>query len=288
MKSVVKWLSTPYYFNPSSWFKLKTSLILGLSSFLFLYIFRPFSISSLEEKIIFEYTFGISFVSFLGAFCILIVPPLVFKDFFHEEKWTVGKNLLLIFLGLLFIGTFLWFFANTYRAKNNSESINYLVFLTYTYISGAIPISFMIFINEKNVRLRREKKAEFISEINVLKPKQLFNKNIIIYADNQKEFLNISIDNLVYVTSQGNYASFFTLKNNYLKEQILRVTLSKVSDELSQYSNMIRCHKSFIINTKFIKKISGNARGYLLHVDCIPFQIPVSRSFGKESLKKLI
>ena len=288
MESIKKWLSTPYYFNPSSWFKLKTSFILAISLFCFLYVFRPFTISFLEEKYVFEYTFGISLTVFLGSSYMLFVPPLLFKDYFDEDHWTIGKNILLLFISLFINGTILWYLVCIYRTNLGLEPIKYPVFLAYTYLSGAFPIFLIIVINEKKARLKREKKAEVISELTNLKPKEVFEKKVIIYADNQKEFLKISIDNLVYITSQGNYASFFSIKNNDLKEEILRVTLTKVMNELSDYKTIIRCHKSYIINSKYIKKISGNARGYLIDTDILPFQIPVSRSFSKESLEKLI
>jgi len=69
---------------------------------------------------------------------------------------------------------------------------------------------------------------------------------------------------------------------------ILRVTLTKIDEELQDYTSIIRCHKSYIINVNFITDISGNARGYLLKSDVIPFDIPVSRNFSKQSLKGLL
>ena len=68
----------------------------------------------------------------------------------------------------------------------------------------------------------------------------------------------------------------------------MRVTLTKIEKELQDYNKIIRCHKSYIVNVNFINNINGNARGYLLKSDEIPFNIPVSRSFSKQSLKSLL
>ena len=110
------------------------------------------------------------------------------------------------------------------------------------------------------------------------------------HSDNRKEFIGFDINNLIYITSQGNYASFFLKKENSydLKEEILRVTLSKIESNLKNYSSIIRCHKSYIINTSYIDDITGNARGYLLKSKFLSFEIPVSRKFSKNSLFGLL
>ena len=291
MKRIISWLSKPYYFNPSIKFKLKTSLILGFFVFIFLYIFKPFTLSSFESFLL-EYTFGIGVFTFLGVFLVMSVPPLIFTDYFNEDKWTVGRNILLIIISMLFIGSVLWYCASIYKDEKGITNISLQLFLFYTFLVGAIPVFFAVYINEKNEARKRRKRAQ---EIIAYKKKKLLEKEkvlkpeIVIYSDNKKEKLSFEINDLVYITSQGNYASFYLKKENgELKEKILRVTLSKIEKELDGYTKVIRCHKSFIINTNYITHISGNARGYLLESDVISFNIPVSRSFSKQSLMSLL
>lgn len=288
MKKIRKWLSMPYYFNPSIKIKLKISFSLGLFIFIFLYIFRPFYLN-LFEVILLEYTLAIGITAFISAFIILYVPPLIFKDYFNEDKWTIGRNLFLIVVSITIIGTIIWYFSDLYTRPYHLRRFSLLEFLFYTFLISLIPLTFFLFINEKNIRERREKKVLEIKEIK--KEKEISKKlasEISITSDNGKETITFKIKNLVYITSQGNYASFFLLHNNNLKEKILRVTLTKITKELEEYSNIIRCHKSYIVNVNYITDISGNARGYLLGSKLIPIVIPVSRSFSKQSLQSLI
>jgi hypothetical protein len=290
MKSIISWLSTPYYFNPSIKFKLKISFVFGVFVFFFLYVFKPFYLSSLNDLIL-EYTIGISTVTFIGTFFMLCVPALIFKDYFNEDNWTIGRNIFLIFLGLFFVGSFAWHFGNIYKSYYSIENISLQLFLYYTFLVGAIPVLFFVFFNEKNVRERREKKA---INLNLLKNERLINENeilekeVTIYSDNNKESIVFSVDNLIYISSQGNYASFFLKEGENSKEKILRVTLSKIDLNFVDYKNIIRCHKSYIINVDFVKDVKGNARGYLLESNMIGFDIPVSRSFSKQSLLSLL
>ncbi|QXP63783.1 LytTR family DNA-binding domain-containing protein [Polaribacter sp. HaHaR_3_91] len=288
MKKIRKWLSMPYYFNPSIKIKLKISFSLGLFIFIFLYIFRPFYLN-LFEVILLEYTLAIGITAFISAFIILYVPPLIFKDYFNEDKWTIGRNLFLIVVSITIIGTIVWYFSDLYTRPYHLRRFSLLEFLFYTFLISLIPLTFFLFINEKNIRERREKKVLEIKEIK--KEKEISKKlasEISITSDNGKETITFKIKNLVYITSQGNYASFFLLHNNNLKEKILRVTLTKITKELEEYTNIIRCHKSYIVNVNYITDISGNARGYLLGSKLIPIVIPVSRSFSKQSLQSLI
>ncbi|WP_165731390.1 LytTR family DNA-binding domain-containing protein [Polaribacter sp. 20A6] len=290
MKNILKWLSTPYYFNPSIKIKLKISFSLGLFIFIFLYIFRPFYLNQFEV-ILLEYTLSIGITAFISAFIIQYVPPLIFKDYFNEDKWTIGRNLFLIVVSIIIMGTIVWYFSDLYTRPYHLRRFSLLEFLFYTFLMSLIPLTFFLFINEKNIRERREKKVLEIKEIKKDKEIEISKKlasKISITSDNGKENITFKIDNLVYVTSQGNYASFFLLHDNNLKEKILRVTLTKITKELEEYPNIIRCHKSYIVNVNYITDISGNARGYLLGSKLIPIVIPVSRSFSKQSLQSLI
>ena len=290
MKAIFSWLNKPYYFNPKPLYKLKISIYHGLFIFLFLYIFRPFYLHEFDE-IILPYTIGIGITAFVATFLILYIPALIFKDYFSEDNWTIGRNLLLMFVGVTFIGVALWYFGEIYKEPYNLRKINLLQFLSYTFLVSLIPLTFFVFLNEKNIRLRREKKVKEIRElkkVQELNNTEKLTKEVSITSENGKEKISFCIDNLVYVTSQGNYASFFIKKDDKINEKILRVTLAKIIAKLEKYPTVIRCHKSYIVNTNYITDISGNARGYLLKSKVIEIDIPVSRSFSKQSLLRLI
>ncbi|QOD59807.1 DNA-binding protein [Polaribacter haliotis] len=298
IQSILKWFKTPYFYNPSVKFKLKISFFHGLFVFLFLYIFRPFYLYSFQE-IILQYTLGLGLGAFVGTFIVLYIPPLIFKNYFHEENWTIGRNLLLILTGVTFIAILLWYFGEMFKEPYNLKSFSFLEFLFYTFLISIFPLTFFVFLNEKNIRRKRRKRARLINKHNTEKLKKVEEKikvikeengdsKVEIFSENQKESIKFRLKELVYITSQGNYASFFIKKNNILKEKVLRITLTEINKILADNSSILRCHKSYIVNTKFIKDISGNARGYLLKSDILPFDIPVSRKFSKQSLLKLL
>ena len=262
MKRIISWLNTPYYFNPSTKFKLRVSFAFGLFVFLFLYIFRPFYLS-LFQVIIVEYTIGIGAIAFLGTFFMLFVPPLIFKNYFNEDNWTVGRNIFLILLGVLFVGSILWYFGEMYKEPFNLRKLSLLEYLTYTLLVTSLPLLFFIFNDERKIRQKRQRRIDDIKEHQqkkIVAKNQNLKEDVIVYSDNEKEHLTIKVKDLVYITSQGNYASFFVKKEGKgLKEKILRVTLTKIEKKLQEYPNIIRCHKSYIINSisVFINKANA-------------------------------
>lgn len=145
----------------------------------------------------------------------------------------------------------------------------------------------VIFLNERSARIRKINRAkELLTLRKVIKKEQNF--NVVFTSDSTNESLKITIKNLVYISSQANYACLFVNENSVLKEYVIRTTLKKIEHTLVNYNTFYRCHKSYIINADFVNSIEGNARGYQLLLSVSDKKIPVSRSFPKELLKNIL
>jgi len=288
MNMLIHWLKKPYFFTSSVRFKFVLSTTLGLFVWFFLSFFKPFEIIKLTDNL-FLYTFGFGLITFLVLIFNLFFLPFVFKRFFNEKKWTVGKHFIFVLGSFFIINLLNWNYNNFLQGTNTKRSISFLTLLSYTLSVGCIPIVILLL---KEELLIREKRSEITQEVNDKQNKpssiETNSKTIKITTGNKNETLKLNLNNLLCVNSQGNYACFFIIKKEKTKEVILRTSLQNVYSQLEKYNYLIRCHKSYIVNTKHIDKISGNARGYQLHCSKLEFIIPVSRMFPKENLKNLI
>ena len=106
-----------------------------------------------------------------------------------------------------------------------------------------------------------------------------------LQTDTKEEF-TINLNNLVCVEAQENYSRIVWTDNDQVKEKLLRVTLKRIEDQLAD-DTLVRCHRSYIINTKVDFTILGNSNGYSLSSDLLKHNIPISRSIGKEIVHKL-
>jgi TolB-like protein len=108
----------------------------------------------------------------------------------------------------------------------------------------------------------------------------------IILNSDTREKLELNLSTLIYIEAQENYSRIVWLSGDKVDEKLLRVTLKKIENQVSD-SSIIRCHKSYIINTGFRFNVLGNSNGYRLKSSYLKETIPVSRSLGKEVVAKI-
>jgi DNA-binding LytR/AlgR family response regulator len=111
-------------------------------------------------------------------------------------------------------------------------------------------------------------------------------EQIVNIRSDTREALQINLKKLLFVEAQENYSRIVWLENEKPREQLLRATLKNIEKQIAN-EQIIRCHRSFIINTLVPFKILGNSNGYHLRSDLFPDTIPISRSLGKEIVAKL-
>lgn len=283
MKPFINWLSTPYFFNPDPKHHLVLSFIIGSFIFLFTFTFRPFGMAELENNL-FLYCLGFGVITFIVQSFLFVIIPLIFKSFFNNKKWNVGKNILFLLILVSFISIANWYYNSKVQITSNAKLLSFKEIFSYTFSISIFPIFLYMFFSEKHYYSKQEKETEFTEDLQVLDTI----KEITIYGNNNNESITFNTENLIYITSQKNYVNFVIKTNNGIKEHILRSTLSSISIKLEKYVVFFKCHKSYIINTTFFDSISGNTKGYFFESKIISKQIPVSRKFNIEELKELI
>lgn len=291
-KYFIKSLKKPYPFREELDFQISLSFILGFFVFIILYLLKPFGLGVLENNLLYYFGgYGIITTVVILIHFLFIVPA--FPNYFSDKTWNVKKEILTVSSVVLIVGSLAWIYHKKVALGNiEHNKFTYLYFLKYTASIGIFPVIIYVYLVEffltssrKNISEVVKKKVGFnLSDIDRKKEK------VIIYSSNKKNSLQFSLNNLIYITSEGNYACFFIIetKTNKVVEKILRVQLHIVEKELGKFQEIIRCHKSYIVNKNFVVDISGNARAHYLHLLNLETEIPVSRKFKKSELVALI
>lgn len=272
-------LSQPFPKENSFQRKIANGFIGGFVVALFLRVFSPFGfdLAPVKSLNLFAAGYGIvtCMVVILFAFFEMAVP-----SWFAEEKWTVGKNILLYVVIVFLIGT-----ANFY----------YTAFVTDMPISAATFINFQLFtlavtfiVVSTLTMIRYFRSMDFYKkdaikveqEVNQLKPVSE-KKEIILKSENEKENLQLFMNDLFYIESADNYSKVVFSKDNKITSLLIRSSLKRLEDQLT-FPELFRCHRSYIVQLRNVEKVSGNSQGYRLHFKNIPESIPVSRNTGKE------
>lgn len=279
-------LQKPYPFKENLNEIIKISVLFGLFVTFFLYVFQPFGIESGPYNL---FLICLSYGS-VTTFVVLVLNSTLnysFPSYFKEEKWTVGREIFWSIVNISLIGV-----ANavltSFIANIPLGFKLILTFQLYTVLLALIPIVFVITYNEA---LHNKKYVALSQNINLhlANPKNS-TKQISIKSSNDNDNLKLNADELIYITSADNYIEIYfksNLDNAKIETKLLRNTLKNTEEDLSDFQNIIRCHKSYIVNLDYVKNVSGNAQGYKLHLSNCDTLIPVSRKlndFVKEKL----
>ena len=104
---------------------------------------------------------------------------------------------------------------------------------------------------------------------------------VTFVGENQNETLSLEATQIAYIAAQDNYVQVFFFQDGTLKNRMLRATLRKKEDLLSEFPQFFRCHRTYVVNFDKVVKVSGNAQGYRLHLQGVEETIPVSRNLNE-------
>lgn len=276
---IIDLLNKPFPIIENKKTLMGVSLFFGIFIFLFLLIFEPFGIHRIiEDKTLVLSGFGA--ITFSVVFFYTLILPKLFKSFYDPEKWSVGKELLLIILQILTISFLNWYYYTRLEDTGGNHSL--LLFLFITFSVGTTPTIIFVLLAERFLHKKNNLIAEKMSQaVEENKPQQ--SKDLILIQSlNKNEDLSIQKNELLCMKSEANYINVFYMNNNEIKSVLLRNTLKNIEEQFEKYNFIKRCHRYYIVNLNRVTSIDGNARGYKLTIPELDFNIPVSRSFPKE------
>lgn len=93
-----------------------------------------------------------------------------------------------------------------------------------------------------------------------------------------KETLDIAPSEIVYVESIANYVGIVYLKDDEVCRKKLRSSLKDMETALEAFPYIVHIHRAFLVNIKFITRVSGNASGYKVEMYGCNKTLPVSKA----------
>jgi len=285
---IKNWLLKPYPLTTSNKIKLSVSFSIGAFVFFFLLIFKPFGFNLFTQGEMLYYSYLYAIITILTILFSFFVLPIIFDSFFEPSEWRIYKEILFEVEVILIIGVSNWFFADYSTHFNPNSEYGILFFIGTAFLIGFFPTLILIFFIERRSYTKKQKIAKKISSLKTENIQNSEAQFVTIVGENKKEKISFPSEQLLYISSEKNYASIFYLDNEKVKEKLIRNSLNKIEKQLKDFPSIIRCHKSYIVNSNHVEKIEGNARNYLLKLTELDFLIPVSRKFPRELLFTLL
>lgn len=275
MNNLKKYLTQRYPYEENKW-----KIIIPISLFIafFLVIFQPFGLEGLQIDYKYYFLAGYGLVTFLVLVLVMILLPAVFPGSFREEKWTIIKEFSHLLLIIFCIGVANLLYS-TWFIDFRLTLPTFLVFQGFTLAVGVIPITALILIKQSYLKRKNTATA---TQINTLLPDQQHTATagqiLRITSDTGREEVTVSSSDLLFFKSEGNYITVGYLRNNRFHSSLLRNTMKYAEDILNEHPGFFRCHRSWIVNTERISRVSGNSQGLRLSLPGLDEEIPVARN----------
>jgi len=268
-------LNISYRFDINLRYGLKVGLWNGLGIFLFILFFQPFDIQKPDFNTYILLIAGFGGITFVLLGIVQQILHWIFDRVFKLVEWNLMNLLVLQFL--------IWI-------------LHAVSFTFYLHYVGRVPLSIFLVFKVALLSLFPPALNVLISEIQHLRSQviELFQKNkkliefnnglkdaehhnVELISENRSEKLKLELNTLIMVKSAENYVEIIFRENDAIQRKLLRATLKNIEDQLSNFSSMVRCHRTCIINTFHVRKLHRTHKGYhLIMTDSSEF-IPVSR-----------
>jgi hypothetical protein len=284
MNKIIQYLKQPYPCSRNSW---RTIVLISLFVSIFLIIFKPFGASNINQTARIWILAGYGGVTFIILIVNLIGVPLLFKKEFAESNWTLGRQILWLCWILFTIGLGNYFYSRTFFSLNISLLKGLLLMQFVTVSVGIFPIV-LISIITYNRLLRKNllQALDLDAQISMKSKNESTERRLLLYAENEKNNLDLTDNQLIYISSEGNYSTVYYKHESQIKKTVMRSTLKRMEDQVKINPNLFRCHRAFIVNMQHIEKINGNSQGLQLKLTG-DFEVPVSRNFAKELKERI-
>jgi len=151
-------------------------------------------------------------------------------------------------------------------------------------IIGLFTSMIIIMLNQTQ---RLKSNLQLAESINERLKKDNIAKEVIIKTEKERETFVLSEESFLFAQSADNYCMIHMLHNGHIHKRLYRLSLKSLEIQTSEIGNFVRCHRSFMVNTKMIVRTEGNSRGLELTLKNIDQTIPVSRVYMKIISKKI-
>lgn len=286
---MIHFLRQPYPLRYDAAYDFKISIFISLFVFFVFMVFQPFGLSRVAPHLKYYLIAGYSLATFVTIFLNLLIIPRVLKKIFNEETWTVYKRILWQIWLVFAVGTGCYLFACVFDMIFDFYRLGFGLFFYIQSIAVLIAVVPIVIINvlgqnyllKKNLRMAEEVSARLKQPPQASDSRPEPARRVILTSENEKEQHEMAADDILYISSEGNYAKVVVTKKN-TENILIRSSLTRLEKQLADYPFLFRCHRAYIVNIKKINKSSGNAQGLKLSLENVEKPIPVARNFTRK------
>ena len=235
---------------------------------IFVNIFVPFNINRWSSDSGYNQFFRLSSYGIIVAL-VLLFTQFPLRQLFNISQFKV-KTFILWLLIELFIISLVYIFLYGNPIGNLFNDLRFSV--KYTFLGICLPYSFALFL----IYYKNQTKVIEMLETQIKSPK--FPQLIGFKDDKGKIQFSVRSEEVLLLESTDNYVSVMYYLNGKIQRRLLRNTLKCMESDLSNRS-IIRCHRSFMVNTENVEFIHKGNKSLQLKIRNYEPMIPVSQKY---------
>lgn len=257
---------------------LKVYISISLGVFLFVLFFQPFSLDSFDfnNRILFVAGFG------LIVFLFLILIRVVFIGLFAKGENEEGERTFTSYLSDFVLLALTAVAVAFYLRYVGQLDITIYSVLKIVIICLSLPVVLNVSDIVKHTKLKNRQLIyelrQMQEKVNQLSETQV-DKFVELISESNSDNFQVQISNMVYVKSADNYVEVGYMEGDDLIKKLIRNTLKNIEQQLKVYNNLVRTHRTCIVNTQYIDKLNRNYNTWWISLTETRETIPVSRQY---------
>ena len=270
-------LDKPYPFNTDLRYRFKLGSGISIGVFLFILFFQPLELDKTDLDSYILTIAGFAGISFLMISLMMIILPWALSGLFRIERWDLKREIfLLMLIWVLNSVAFSFYLAYVGHVPLSMYLVFKIVLICFVF-----PVLIILFNEINNLKARFLEIWQKNRDLEKQMGKNLHEKkaNIELVSDNRTEKLVMAPEAFILVKSAENYVEIIYRENQTIQKKLLRSTMRSIEDQLRSNPDIVRCHRTCIVNTGSGIKMLRTAQGIKLRIPGYDEEIPVSRQY---------
>ncbi|MDH6343189.1 hypothetical protein M2480_001815 [Parabacteroides sp. PFB2-12] len=274
MDELLKQKIPPYIYSRQN--SIKLILWTALFALVFINIYKPFNSPSWYPVSEFKF-FVFSSLVILTGVLVVVISRIIMYHWGKKHAITAGKYGVWILLEIVCMSLFYTIYTLSLNPEREwlsafkESAINTSLVLLIPYFVLHLIFSYQ----EKESRLRQ------LEEGNAETTRK---QEVISFYDEKNELrLSVRRDHLLYLESADNYVCIWYLNKGQLAKFMLRNSLKYMEEHLVS-TNILRCHRSYMVNFDQVKVLRREKDGIYLElgIEKVP-DIPISKTYSEKA-----
>lgn len=211
----------------------------------------------------------------MGVYVILheLLPP-IFPQHFAKTNWIIRKEISMLTIFFIVAGGINWEFAILEIPYYRATVSSFFHFQAYTFDYG-VPSFLAIFLIARRKQANKERKeaGELLASLLQQVPPPL--RPALPCSYNK---LNLDLNNVIYINKYVNSLQFHVYKEDGCEIMECIGTIKDLMLKLKEYPQLLQTHQSFVVNTDWVKGLTGNSNGMEITLKNCPDIVQVSRN----------